>query len=106
MTGATFEGESDNTSRLEIVSLAPGPRSPAPSICAFASDIFFGASRIQEKFLVSFRAEDGAVDDFGCKSELAHCLDDAAAGGLMQLGVPDDSALSDLALAYLKLRFD
>src|ERR1039458_5367926 len=61
---------------------------------------------IEEKLLVPFGAEDGAGHDCGLESEFPHGFGHAFTGGLVELRVPNDAALADLALADLELRFD
>src|ERR1019366_8830221 len=61
---------------------------------------------MEEKLLVPFGAEDGAGHDSGLESEFPHGLGDAFTGGLVELRIPNDAALADLALAGLELRFD
>src|ERR1039458_8393446 len=59
---------------------------------------------IEEKLPVPFGPEDGAGHDSGLESEFPHGLGDAFTGGLVELRVPNDAALADLALADLELR--
>src|ERR1035438_8468159 len=61
---------------------------------------------IEEKLLVPFGAEDGAVHDAGFESKSPHGAGHPLAGGLMELRVANDAALANLPLPYFKLRLD
>src|ERR1700744_1589167 len=63
-------------------------------------------SGMQEELLVSFRAQNGAVDQAGFESKFLHGALHAVTGGLVQRGVADDAALAHLSFADLELRFD
>jgi hypothetical protein len=73
---------------------------------ASASKSGSGLDGIEQEFLVSLRAEDGAFHYPGDNSEPANGFGDAPAGGLMQPGVAHDAAFADLPFAHLELRLD
>ena len=60
-------------------------------------------SCIEEEFLVSFGAEDGAVNDVGAVAEGVGGGGDAVDRLLVQFRFADDAAFSDLFTAYFKL---
>src|ERR1044071_5878778 len=61
---------------------------------------------MEEELRISFGAEDGALHDFGFESELPHRVRDPITSGLVQLGLANDAALTDLAFTDFELRFD
>src|ERR1700733_7614621 len=61
---------------------------------------------IEEKLLVPFGAEDGAVHDTGFESKFPHRAGHPLASGLVKLRIANDAALPDLPLPGLELRFD
>src|SRR3989442_12977604 len=63
-------------------------------------------SGIQKKFLIPFRAQDGALDDVGSVVHLPHGMFDSLAGRAVQFRVPHDATLSHLLSAHFKLWLD
>src|SRR5262245_32618069 len=61
---------------------------------------------MEEKLLVSFRAENGTVHDLRFESEFARGPGHPFAGRLVQFGLADNPSFAHLALTYFKLRFD
>src|ERR1700685_1219123 len=63
-------------------------------------------SGIEQELLVSFRAQDGTLDNVSLKIHLTNCRFDTLAGRLMQLGIADDATLSHLFPAHFELGLD
>src|SRR5689334_17055012 len=61
---------------------------------------------MEKELLVAFGAEYRTFHDAGLESELSHSLTHPVTDGLVELRFADDTALADLALAHLELRFD
>src|ERR1700734_701051 len=61
---------------------------------------------MEQKFLIPFGAEDGAVHKARLEFKFPHRTGHAIASGLMELRIANDPALAHLALADFELRFD
>src|SRR6185295_9630917 len=93
------------------------PRSPSQSISLGTSSAAAGTPGlekiptflmpgIEEEFFVPFRSKNWALDNISFVIHPAHGHFDPIASRRMQLGVADDSTLSNLVPPDLKLGFD
>src|SRR5689334_11850957 len=87
-------------------SISFGTRSPAAVAFGLEMIPTVLMMGIEQEFLIAFGADNRALDQFGLKTEFAHGPFHPFASGAMQFGVAHDAALSHLALAHFKLRFD
>src|SRR5260370_21126288 len=92
--------------RSSSQSITCGTMRAARSLCGLATIATVLTAGMQQELLVTFGAQDGAVDDGRTKAERFGSGGDARAGGPMKIRIAHDATFSHGSPADFELRLD